>query len=221
MAVYPYALEVGQYSQCKTGGVYVVCFYFLILPGLVRPGHSECTIHQYPLVRLDGPVLHCCLSMFPPNGMRCVSYVLSLFYNACNAEQRLLCFMIGCYIKLQAWMRASMALLDYATAQSFGLCCVASLWTPSVSCTPSRYALRMSERISLLSTFVSLFAVLVLPHYLSSLIILFIVETVMTIYLMHRHFLRGTLSSGIIVGSNSVKEKNHRIWRSFVTDVAV
>ena len=92
-----------------------------------------------------------------------------------------------------------MALLDYATAQSFGLCCVASLWTPSVSCTPSRYALCMSERISLLSTFVSLFAVLVLPHYLSALVIVFIVETVMTIYLMHRHFSRGTLSSGIIV----------------------
>ena len=99
-------------------------------------------------------------------------------------------------------MSASLALLDYATAQSFGLSYVASLWTPSVSCTPSRYALCISERILLLSTFASLFAVLVLPHYFFSLVIVFIVETVMTIYMMHRHFWRGTLSNGSI----SVKE---------------
>ena len=67
-------------------------------------------------------------------------------------------------------MSASLALLDYATAQSFGLRCVASLWTPSVSCAPSRYALRLK-----IVTDVSLFACLVLP------IVLVVVETVMTI----------------------------------------
>ena len=76
-------------------------FYSFILPGLVRPWQSEWVIHRY-LVRLDGIVLHRRLSMFPSIVMRCVSFDLSLFYNACNAEQRLLCFMIGCYIELQA-----------------------------------------------------------------------------------------------------------------------
>ena len=33
-----------------------------------------------------------------------------------------------------------MALLDYATAQSFGLCCIESLWTPSKSCTGQQQA---------------------------------------------------------------------------------
>ena len=76
-------------------------FYSFIPPGLVWPWQSECNIHHY-LVRLDGIVLCRRLSMFPPICIRCVPCNLSLFYNACNAEQRLLCFMIGCYIKLQA-----------------------------------------------------------------------------------------------------------------------
>ena len=73
-------------------------FYFFIPPPvLVWPWQSEWVIHHY-LVRLDGIVLHRRLSMCPPFGMRCDLYDLNLFYNACNAEQRLLCFMIGCLL---------------------------------------------------------------------------------------------------------------------------
>ena len=138
--------------------VVVIKSVFIFSYRLASFGHSARSVAIAYTLWCDRTIASCtvvCVD-FPRMACGVVRICLSLFYNACNAEQRLLCFMIGCYIKLQAWMRASMALLDYATAQSFGLRCVALLWTPSVSCTPSRYALCMSERISLLSTFVSL-----------------------------------------------------------------